>query len=119
MTTDYVVVTAGASVADGLAALAAFEGDLESVTELWVVTEHGHLQAGIPLTRLLLASRDQPLAELGEGHLVSAKLNANGRKVAELFDKYNLRSLPVLDEHDQLAGVIRPEHVIGWLRSKQ
>jgi sporulation protein YlmC with PRC-barrel domain len=119
MTTEYVVVPAGASVADGLAALAAFEGDLESVTELWVITENGHLKAGIPLTRLLLASRDQPLAELEEGHLVSAKLNANGRKVAELFDKYNLRSLPVLDEHDQLSGVIRPEHVIGWLRSKQ
>jgi Mg/Co/Ni transporter MgtE len=52
------------------------------------------------------------------GHLVSAPLNANGKKVAELFDKYNLRSLAVLDEHGQLAGVIRPEHVIAWLRAK-
>jgi sporulation protein YlmC with PRC-barrel domain len=119
MTTEYAVVLAGASVADGLAALQAFEGDLESVTELWIVTEHGHLEAGVPLSRLLLATREQPLAELVEGHLVSTTLNANGRKVAELFDKYNLRSLPVLDEHEQLAGVIRPEHVIGWLRAKR
>jgi magnesium transporter len=118
MTTEYVAVAEGSTVADALRALQAFEGDLESVTELFVVGGEGQLRAIIPLSKLVLAPPDRLLAELDEGHLVSSGLAAPGKKVAELFDKYNLRSLPILDEQKQLAGVIRPEHVIGWLRSK-
>ena len=116
MTTDYLAVAEGLTVGDAVKALNDFEGDHESVTELFVVDTAGHLQAILPLARLVLTSADRPLAELQHGHMVHVDLHANGRKVAELFDKYNLRSLAVLDEHKQLAGVIRPEHVIAWLR---
>ena len=118
MTTDYVAVALGATVGDAMRSLREFEGDLESVTEVFVVSAEGHLEAAIPVTRLALEDAARPLAEVDAGHLLSAELQANARKVAELFDKYNLRSLAVLDEHGQLAGVIRPEHVIAWLRTK-
>jgi len=119
MTTEYVAVGEGLTVQDGFHALEAFEGDLESITELFVVNAEGHLKAIIPLSRLVLAQAERPLGELQADHMASASLAANGRKVAELFDKYNLRSLPVLDEHKRLAGVIRPEHVIAWLRASK
>jgi magnesium transporter len=118
MTTDYVAVPAGSTVEDARAALRAFEGDLDAVMELFVVSEQGELRAVLPLAKLVLAAGEQSVDTLHDGHVVSAKLGASGKKVAELFDKYNLRSLPVLDEHKQLAGVIRPEHVIAWLRGK-
>ncbi len=118
MTTDYVAVPEGSTVQVAREALQAFEGDLESVMELFVVGEHGELRSIVPLAKLVLAPAEQMVGELHDGHVVSAPLSANGKKVAELFDKYNLRSLPVIDEHKQLAGVIRPEHVIAWLRSK-
>jgi Mg/Co/Ni transporter MgtE len=94
-----------------------FDGDLESVTELLLVDGHGHLRAILPLSRLALAPHDRPLAEIEHAHLSTTRLETSARKVAEQFDKYNLRSLPVLDDHQQLSGVIRPEHVIAWLRS--
>ncbi len=116
MTTDYVAVAEGQTVAEARAALGAFEGDLESVTEVFVVDGAGHLKAILSLSRLLLASPGAELAGVQEEHVASTVLGAPGRKVAELFDKYNLRSLAVLDDHQQLAGVIRAEHVIAWLR---
>ena len=118
MTTDYVAASAGSTVGEAMRSLKEFEGDLESVTEVFVVTGEGHLEAVIPVTRLALEDPEQLLQQIEVGHLVSTDLHANGKKVAELFDKYNLRSLAVLDEHGQLAGVIRPEHVIAWLRAK-
>jgi flagellar motility protein MotE (MotC chaperone)/sporulation protein YlmC with PRC-barrel domain len=116
MTTEYVAVAEGSTVESALGELQAFEGDLEAVTEIFVVSPEGELRGVISLARLALASRETPLAELQEEHMTSAPLNANGRKVAELFDKYNLRALPVLDQSQHLAGVIRAEHVIAWLR---
>lgn len=118
MTTDYVAVRNDLTVGDAMRSLREFEGDLESVTEIFVVSGQGHLEAVIPCTRLALEDAARPLREIEVAHLVSTELNVNGKKVAELFDKYNLRSLAVLDEHGQLAGVIRPEHVIAWLRAK-
>jgi Mg/Co/Ni transporter MgtE len=36
----------------------------------------------------------------------------------ELFDKYNLLTLPVIDENSHLIGVITPDDVIAMLRAK-
>jgi Mg/Co/Ni transporter MgtE len=39
--------------------------------------------------------------------------------VAALFDKYNLVTLAVLDEHDRLAGIITADDVITMLRHRR
>ena len=117
MSPEFVAVPHGSHVGEALKALEAFEGDLETVTEVFLVDAEGHLEAILPLSKLVLASTDRSLADMEHGHLVSIGMGASGRKVAELFDKYNLRALPVLDAEKRLEGVIRPEHVIAWLRS--
>jgi len=53
---------------------------------------------------------------LSEGHNVRCGLDASDKEVAELFDKYNLRSLPVVDHHGRVAGAIHAEQVIAQLR---
>jgi Mg/Co/Ni transporter MgtE len=50
---------------------------------------------------------------------VTCEIDANGRKVAELFDKYNLRSLPVIDAEKKLVGVVHAEQVIALLRASR
>ena len=44
--------------------------------------------------------------------------NAKENEFAELFDKYNLLTLPVVDDHNRLVGVITPDDVINMLRAK-
>ena len=117
MTNEYVAVLATATAKEAQAMLESFEGDLDTVTDVFLITEDGRLTGMISLARLMLAPPDEALATLQEGRVVSSGVGTNGRKVAELFDKYNLRSVPVLDDHERLAGVIHAEHVIAWLRS--
>ncbi len=38
--------------------------------------------------------------------------------MAELFDKYNLITLAVADEHGRLSGIITADDVIAMLRHK-
>ncbi|MGB9105809.1 MAG: CBS domain-containing protein, partial [Terriglobales bacterium] len=40
------------------------------------------------------------------------------KDVAELFDKYNLLTLPVVDGEGKLTGVITADDVISLLRGK-
>ncbi len=39
-------------------------------------------------------------------------------RITELFDKYNLLALPVVDEDGKLAGVITADEIISVLRQK-
>jgi magnesium transporter len=116
MTTDYVAAPLEATVADAIQALREFEGDLDTITEIYLLGDEEKLAGVVMLPRLLLSTADTRLATLSEGHNVSCTLDANDKHVAELFDKYNLRSLPVVDHHGQIAGTIHAEQVIAQLR---
>jgi flagellar motility protein MotE (MotC chaperone) len=117
MTTEYVALPATAIVDQAINALRDFEGDIETITNIYLLDEEERIAGLIPIVRLLLAKADMPLSTLPQGHIVTCNVDSNGRKVAELFDKYNLRSLPVVDHDRKLVGVIHAEQVITLLRA--
>ena len=116
MTTDYVSAPKDATVADAIQALRDFEGDPDTITEIYLLGEAEKLAGVVMLPRLVLSTPETVLATLSEGHNVRCGLDASDREVAELFDKYNLRSLPVVDHHGRVAGAIHAEQVIAQLR---
>ncbi len=116
MTTDFVALPQDALVADAIEALRHFEGDIETVTELFLLDALGHLRGVVNLARILLAQSGTPLKQIKEGRIHCCHLETRGKQIAEQFDKYNLRSLAVVDEHNHLEGIIQAEHVIALLR---
>ena len=68
--------------------------------------------------KIVLAPAATPLLALTQEPLISCAENAKEKEYVELFDKYNLLTLPVVDEHKQLTGVITPDDVIAMLRAK-
>ena len=57
-----------------------------------------------------------PLVKIKPLRLVFAHLNTPEKEILELFDKYNLLSLPVIDEDYLLSGVITADDIISVLR---
>src|SRR5262249_51029798 len=98
MTTDYLAASPDNSVADAIDLLRTFEGGLESVSTVYLVDDQHHLLGAVPLARLALSPPEWPLDSLNTQPAVSARESANEREVAELFDKYNLFTLPVVDD---------------------
>jgi Mg/Co/Ni transporter MgtE len=72
----------------------------------------------VPLAKIVLAPPGTPLMMLSTGHMTTIHPGANEQDVAELFDKYNLLALPVIDEEGVLTGVITADDVISMLRAK-
>ncbi len=119
MTTQYVSVPKTASVGDSIDALREFEGDIETITEVYLVDEAEVLQGVVPLARIVLALPETRLEVLAEPRFISCEADAHQQQVAELFDKYNLRALPVLNSAGKLVGVIEADHVIAFLRQSR
>lgn len=119
MTTQYVAVPRTATVADAVRALRDFEGDVETITEIYLTDEQDVLQGVVPLARLVLATAETNLDAIADARFISCAADARQQQVAELFDKYNLRALPVLDDEGKLVGMVEADHVIGFLRGRQ
>ncbi|WP_158751865.1 magnesium transporter MgtE N-terminal domain-containing protein [Acidobacterium sp. S8] len=118
MTTQFVQVSFEATVSDSVEALRVFDGDLETITEVYLVDDQEVLKGIVPLGRIVLAKPETRLAVLAEPRFITCKENDHQKYVAELFDKYNLRALPVLNDGGQLVGVVEADHVISFLRDR-
>ena len=118
MTTEFVALGPESTVADAIKALGEFEGDVEAITDIYLLDEEGRLHGLVPLVKMLLVREDTGLRTLITGHLMTCKVKERAKKVAELFDKYNLRALAVVDEEKKMVGVILAEHVIAQLRER-
>jgi magnesium transporter len=118
MNTEYLALPVRATVQDGVEALRHFEGGVETVSTIYLVDSRGTLAGAVPLAKLVLADADTPLLSLTLEPLISARGSAKDNEVAELFDKYNLATLPVVDENKRLEGVITSDDIISLLRAK-
>ena len=118
MNTEYVVLHDNATVTDAMAALKGNEELLESLNTLFLIDEEERLTAAIPLARLFLARGDGRLKELASETLIQVTVDETQDRVTEFFDKYNLLTLPVVDDEGKLAGVITADDIISILRQK-
>ena len=118
MNTEYVVLKQDATVADALQTLKENEELLENLNTLFLIGEGDRLEAAVPLARLFLHEGATPLKTLAVETLIEVPVTERQDRVTELFDKYNLLALPVVDEDRKLAGVITADDVISVLRQK-
>jgi len=118
MTTDYMALSAGAKVEDAIEMLRNFEGGIESISTIYIIGEKDKLLGAVPLAKVVLAAPGTPLMMLSTGHMTTIHPGAGEKLVAELFDKYNLLTLPVINDEGELTGVITADDVISMLRSK-
>jgi magnesium transporter len=119
MTTEYVSIQTTSIVGDAVRALREFEGDIEGITEVYLTGEKDVLEGVVPLARLVVSLPETRIAVLSETRVISCPVDAHQNDVAELFDKYNLHSLPVVDSMNRLVGVVHADHVIAFLRESR
>ena len=117
MTTEYMALRSSAKVSDAIDMLRNFEGGLESVSTIYIIGGGEKLLGQVPLAKIVLATPETPLMLLSSRHMPTIHPGADEKKVAELFDKYNLLTLPVIDDEGVLTGVITADDVINMLRA--
>jgi magnesium transporter len=118
MTTEFLALPVTATIENAIGVMREFEGGIETVNTIYLVDSHGTLVGAVPLIKLVLAPPGTPLLSLTQEPLILTREATSDNEVAELFDKYNLVTLPVVNEHSKLVGVVTSDDVIAMLRAK-
>ena len=90
----------------------------ENLDTSFVIDGDAKFSGDVAVGRLLLAGDDVALAQLKSEPLVSVTPDATEKEVFELFDKYNLRSLAVVDGYGRAIGAIAVDDVIARMHAK-
>jgi len=112
MTTEFAVVLDTVTVEAAVETIKRFSGPLESIHSLYLVASNLTLTGVVPLARLLVADREAPLHSLVTDPVISVRFHADEKTVINTFHKYNLLTLPVVDDNDRLLGVVTADDVL-------
>jgi magnesium transporter len=90
----------------------------DQLDNIVLINHHGALSGTVPIARLVVANSEQRMDELRFEPIVSVHPDANEKEVFDLFDKYNLRGLTVVDADNRPIGAITVDDVVSRMNAK-
>lgn len=112
MTIEFMEVDSEWNVKRSIAEIRRQSADKESISSLFVTDEQRHLQGVIGLRDILTGQDDELVGNLMRTDIISVSTHDDQAKVAEFFRKYDLLSMPVVDNENRLVGIITIDDVV-------
>ncbi|KQC07785.1 MAG: hypothetical protein APR54_05595 [Candidatus Cloacimonas sp. SDB] len=86
--------------------------EVENIHYVFVVKEDQQLIGILEITKLLLARSEATAEEMMESEVISVKADVDQEEVANMFRKYDMFILPVVDNNNRLLGRITVDDII-------
>jgi magnesium transporter len=87
----------------------------EQIDQLIVVDRAGTLKGTLPIKRLLIHDPDRLVADIMEREPVSFHTDESAREAVQAFERYDLRTAPVVNLHNRVVGVLGIDQVVDYL----
>lgn len=105
MTTEFVSLHPNATVEESFARIRKVGFDKETVYTCYV-TQNRALMGVVTVKRMLLSPYETKISDIMETNIISVNTHEDKEEVAQLFAKYDLTALPVVDKDGLLVGII-------------
>ena len=105
MTTEYVDLREEMTVGQAMAHIKKTGIHKETIYTCYI-TERRKLVGIVSAKDLMTTDDDVPIKELMETEIISVYTHADQEQVAQLFTKYDLLALPVIDQDGRMVGIV-------------
>ena len=86
--------------------------------QLFVVDREGRFKGLLPVNRLLVTDPDTVVATVMGEEIVKFRPDEKAQDAALAFERYDLVSAPVVDDHDKLIGRVTVNAVVDYIREE-
>lgn len=118
MTIEYVDLKRGMTVADAFTRIRRTGVDKETIYTCYVTDSKRKLKGYVTVKDLLLADENAEIREVMEDNVISVTTYEDKEVVADIFQKYDLVVLPVVDGENRLVGIITVDDAIDVLQEE-
>ena len=117
-TRDFIYVGEAATRSEVVSWIREMDVDLERLDTVFLIDRDAKFSGAVAVGRLLFADPEERMETLKMEPLLSIPPDANDKEVFELFDKYNLHSLAVVDSLGRPIGAIEVDDVVTRIRHR-
>jgi len=119
MQKEYISVPENLTVKQAVAKIKSFELPTRKTFYMVYVTDiEGHLVGAVALNDLLVKEGDEDILKITDDKYPSVNVDTDQEEVAEVISKYDIISLPVVDPHKRLVGVVTIDDVVDVLKEE-
>jgi Mg/Co/Ni transporter MgtE len=118
MNTDFVYVGEMSTREEVLKWMHTQDLNVDQLDTIVLLNREAKFSGTVPVARLLLADAEQRMSDLKTEPLLSVPGDAQEKDVFELYDKYNLRMLTVVNSESRPIGTITVDDVVSRLVKK-
>ena len=115
MTTEYVGLPFWLTAEQAIDEIRRLAPEAETIYYLYVVDEQEILEGVLSLRELIIASPETPLKDLMHTKIVKISPYDDYEKLTDIIHKYGLLAVPVVNDQDQVLGIITVDDVLELL----
>jgi magnesium transporter len=118
MQTEHVEVPEGSRVDEAVEIIRSSVDEVVDIHSVFVVDQTRRLTGVLPLRKLILARPEERVENVMDRQVIAARVDLDQEQVAQLFKKYDLLSLPVIDQAGLLLGRITIDDIVDVLEEE-
>lgn len=118
MTAEYVGLKKAMTVEEAFAYIRKYGVDKETIYTCYVMDAGRHLEGVVTVKDLLMSPYATTIEEIMDSHVLKAHTTDDQEAVADLFNEYDLLSLPVVDGENRLVGIITVDDVMDVMEQE-
>ncbi len=118
MTIEYVSLRKNMTVSDALTRIRRTGVDKETIYTCYVTDYNKKLLGIVTAKDLLLSEEDTEIVDIMETNLVYAHTHTDKEEVSQMFSKYDLLALPVVDDEERLVGIVTVDDALDVMEEE-
>ncbi len=118
MALEFVAVREDMTVDDAIKEIRAKANEVDELYNVWVVDKQDKLVGVLSLKKLILARPNEKVKSIMNKDVISVPTDMDQEEVANIFRRYDLVSLPVVDAFGRLVGRITIDDVVDVMEEE-
>lgn len=118
MTTEFVYLRPEMTAGESILSIRRSGMDKETVNTCYITDNSRRLTGSISLRSLVIADEDTVVSEIMKTNCVSVTTMEDQETVANLFAKYDVLALPVVDKENRLVGIVTVDDAIDVMQEE-
>lgn len=118
MTSDYVAIASGMTVSQAMMRVRQTAPDAETVYQLYVLDNDGHLIGTMSLRQLMVARPGALVDDIMIKDVIKIPVDKAQEEVARIVARYDLLALPVVDADGRMVGIVTHDDAMDVAESE-